>query len=546
MPTKFYENTLTTKFIKQLVATTNVPLISTWKPGDFAIRGMFYLTKGAIWKCQHTGFPSNINDVCPENHVSHKSGAYTSEELRFFVRVSPYVFGEEYYGITGRYQSKELGYDPTTHFYLGQYLRMMRDVYDLDLMPFYNCYGGEYISDIDFNPNGEVFTSSSKNSPYKILSVPVKFGKTYMISIESDFPIECICCIYGSKGYLKELTNNLNNIENVSNPSGSNTYKKFQRTQFQNPILYKTVSWHQLYSQFWDSNLDGNDETKYIDEDYKLINDKSYDQGLGQFEKYLRLLIKVPKSNKSSVVVIEGDYPVVNTFESPNTSSVTWSNQYLHGTTINSKTVTGEWVRPEIISVKTKPIYSNIVAHIKDNNKKKEFSIPVFGEYKFENLESLKDLTLNNYVRENYGVLFDHSILENIFINLKLKYQEAPTFEISKSPLFSPLSLLQISDGNIYAFSNRLIEYLTQNAISHLDDFGKNIERVQSYSKSEMNQIKNHSRYTGALVPGVWDKDFQKYLFDLTRDSKILNSKLDLTGYVDKDTETVITRGQKV
>jgi hypothetical protein len=38
---------------------------------------------------------------------------------RFFTRVSPYVFGDEYYNITGRYVSNTLGYDATTHFYLG-------------------------------------------------------------------------------------------------------------------------------------------------------------------------------------------------------------------------------------------------------------------------------------------------------------------------------------------------------------------------------------------------------------------------------------------
>ena len=234
MYTKFYDNTIITKFIKELVAKTNVPFISTWKPGDFAIRGSFYLTKDAIWKCQHTGWPDNINDICPKDHISHKSGNYSEEDLRFFKRVSPYVFGEEYYGITGKYESKILGYDATTHFYLGQYLRMMRDIYDLDLMPFYNCFGNEYVSDIDFNDKGEVSSSLSKDNNYKILSIPVKFGKTYMISIDSETPVECICAIYGSKGFLKELTENLNSVnENINedNPQ-HNTYMKFQRTQF--------------------------------------------------------------------------------------------------------------------------------------------------------------------------------------------------------------------------------------------------------------------------------------------------------------------------
>ena len=115
---------------------------------------------------------------------------------------------------------------------------------------------------------------------------------------------------------------------------------------------------------------------------------------------------------------------------------------------------------------------------------------------------------------------------------------------ISKEPLFSPLGLLQVSDGNIYAFSDRLVEFLTQNAINHLDSFGKNIERVQQYSRSDINQIKNSSRYTGILVPGVWDEDFQRYLFNLTKDTRLDIHKVDLTGYVDRDIEKVISRGQ--
>jgi hypothetical protein len=73
------------------------------------------------------------------------------------------VFGDEYYNITGRYTSKILGYDADTHFYLGQYLRMMRDIFDLDMMPFYNCYCGDTLSDVDFDSKGNVYTSSANS-----------------------------------------------------------------------------------------------------------------------------------------------------------------------------------------------------------------------------------------------------------------------------------------------------------------------------------------------------------------------------------------------
>ena len=240
--------------------------------------------------------------------------------------------------------------------------------------------------------------------------------------------------------------------------------------------------------------------------------------------------------------------------------NVTWSNQYLYGTTVNSKTVTGEWIRPTVIKNQA------------NNYAKNDAEIKVTYEFKYEltdaNLSkqiSGKDTSqalsasisgndlksfLRQYIKDNY--------LEKHYPSFTSEQWHAITVEIfdieeiktnltqAKSPLLSPLGLLQVSDGNIYAFSDRLVEYLVQNVINHLDEFSKDIERIQTYSKSEINWLKNASRYYGDIVPGVWDKDFQRYLFDLVKDSKILGRHIDLTGYADKDTETIITRGQKV
>ena len=114
---KFYDNNIIAKFVKELMAKTKVPFISTWKPGDFAIRGMLYLTRDSIWECQHTGWPENIFAKCPKTHPAYNK-IKNEDDLRFFKRVSPYVFGEEYYNITGSYESKVLGYDPAARQFL--------------------------------------------------------------------------------------------------------------------------------------------------------------------------------------------------------------------------------------------------------------------------------------------------------------------------------------------------------------------------------------------------------------------------------------------
>lgn len=546
MYTKFYDNTIETKFIKQLVSNTNVPFISTWKPGDFAIRGMIYLTKDAIWRCNHTGFPDSINAICDTNThettLSNDGKTPIGEgvDVAYFTRISPYVFGQEYYNITGRYQSKILGYDADTHFYLGQYLRMMRDIFDLDMMPFYNCYCGETLSGVDFDQYG-VYTRSH-NSFYKVLSVPVRFGKKYMVAINSELPIELITVVYGRKGLMIDKTNNLNDIDEGV---GKSTYRKIQKCNFSHPFMYETKSWHQLYNNYIKGKYGKLEESS---DDAKIIDDSKYDQGLGQFEKYLRLLIKIPSNNTSSVVVIEGDYSLGIQKEDMPKNNITITNQSINYTTINSKTTDGSWIRPEIISnngtnFKT---YRYSVQIIDGNIKEGPNSFQsVFYDTSKTEGGSINEVT--DWIKEDYmqdkgytteeqkgSISFTVNATE---VNYKHKYQNI---------LSSPLGLLQLSDGNVYAFSNRLIEYLLQNVINPLDSFSGDISRIQKYSKSQQNKLKNGDTYSGYFTDGVWDDGLREYLLNLVRNTKYLQRKVDLNGYVDKDTEIIITRGQKV
>ena len=471
---------------------------------------MLYLTNDAIWKCNHTGFPNSIIDKCNLGKGSVVDGLTLmdthDQQVPYFTRICPYVFGDEYYNITGRYTSKILGYDSDTHLYLGQYLRMMRDIFDLDMMPFYNCYCGDTLSDVDFDSRGNVYTSSA-NSFYKIMSVPVRFGKTYTIAFNSELPVEMITVIYGRKGIIQSKTDNLNDIiSSNANYVSKNTYQSFQKMSFTHPVTIRTKSWHQLYKSYIRGKYG-----KLVDEapDVEMsIEDGNYDQGLGQFEKYLRLLIKVPSNNKSSLVVLEGDYGLGQKQESGNVNSVTFTNQSIWDSTVNSKTVSGDLIRPKYIKNKLKP---------KDSS--------VLNEYE-------------NYNGEEKTVIWSDS---NTNILFEDNHEPYPI-----SPLLSPLGLLQLSDGNNYAFSNRLIEYLLQNVINPLDEFTKDIERIQVYATSIENKIKNKSTYTAAYTPGVWDYSLREYLFNLVKDSIYVRKRVDLTGYVDKDAETVITRGQRV
>lgn len=66
-------------------------------------------------------------------------GPQIDTDLEFFEVLEPYVEGEEYFGITSNYNSNTSSYDAETHEYLGNYLRMYRDLHNIDLMSYYNC-----------------------------------------------------------------------------------------------------------------------------------------------------------------------------------------------------------------------------------------------------------------------------------------------------------------------------------------------------------------------------------------------------------------------
>lgn len=517
---KFYDDTIETKFIKQLVASTYVPFISTWKPGDFVVRDMMYLTKDSILKCNHTGYPRSVDDVCVSSQVVVNGQVVTLDSqhnvhrIPYFTKVSPYVFGKEYFNVTGRYVSNISGYDPTTHFYLGQYLRMMRDVFDLDMMPFYNCYCGETLHDVDFNKDSEVKFVKQRSSAYKIMSVPVKFGKTYMISIDCDSPVEVVTAIYGDRGLLHNATKNLNDILDYDSDYSSKdfrvyrTYRKYLNMRFSQPQVYRTKDWHQLYNTY---DIDSQGNLSYSD-DAILLSNKQYDQGLGQYEKYLRLLIKVPASNKSSLVVIEGDYGVgQNSRVISNSNSVTKLNFGIDDATINSKTISGDWVRPEYIQSYQAP--NGMLGKTPQQQK----------AYNDDANNSITTKTQKHLVGSSHGYIEEH-----------------------KKVMFSPMGLLQVNDGNSYAFSNRLIEYLLQNVICNMESFGKNIERIQQYASSDINRLVNDDLYLNSYIPGVWSVDLQEHLLDLARKTIHIPNKVDITGNVDKDVERVITRGQRV
>ena len=188
-----------------------------------------------------------------------------------YTKVSNYQFGQYYPKITEKFVSKYNYYDSETHYYLGQYLKCLRDIYGLDLMPFYNCFSYKTINDFHLISSG---IEKGNDTSKKLFAVPIRFNKKYTIAIDSNSRVLLKSIFYDYYG----LTYSINTIDEskLTYDINNETVKSYSGVAFNRPIVYSIENTDNEYYQ--------------------------------RMEKYLYLIIQVEASNSSSLVVLEGDY----------------------------------------------------------------------------------------------------------------------------------------------------------------------------------------------------------------------------------------------
>ena len=145
-------------------------------------------------------------------------------------------------------------------------------------MPLYNCFSNRLCQKLSlefdvYGTGGYTASFDASNAKYKIYMMPVKLFKQYTIAIDSMSDVEVCCGLYGQYQYAKEY-------DEIS----KKTYQCFNSMTFGEPVLYDKIK-----------NLNA-----YLSIDNALE--------LAQHEQDLKLFIKLPASNKSAIVVLEGDY----------------------------------------------------------------------------------------------------------------------------------------------------------------------------------------------------------------------------------------------
>ena len=227
------------------------------------------------WKPYHAAYGSEHSKVHNKNANIHTPKGYA-----YNLKIRNY---------TKNLKIQNNVYDSYTHEYLGDYLRFQRDYRNINLMPLYNCFSNtlcprlnisfDVVEDVIDNATnkvtkkGYVAKFDTRETNYKIYMIPIKLFQKYTIAIDCFTDVEVCCGFYGKYQY-----------GSAYDTIAEDTYRCFNSMLFNKPVLYDPTAGLK----------------KYLDPRHPLE--------IAQHETDLKLFIKLPISNKSSIVILEGDY----------------------------------------------------------------------------------------------------------------------------------------------------------------------------------------------------------------------------------------------
>lgn len=326
--------------------------------------------------------------------------------------------GNKILGLTKTLKNPTTLYNYQTHEYLGDYLRFLRDYENINLMSMYNCFSNRLCNNVKFKlavNDTQELAVNAYDTNYKIYMLPVKLFENYTIAIDCYQGVELFCGFYNEK--LDMSAKALDLIKK--------TYQKVPKALFNQPFIYDKLDvkyWN------WDSeNTLTRVKINTTAGGHQVINTKGLQSTMSSTDKILRsevavreselkLFIKIPTTNTSSITVLEGDYHNFN--DSIYTVSTENGWQYFNNTT---------------------------VANFETKNCKA-------CKY-YENCSNKTEKICKNY--------------------------SLPDLNSRWFKPISKLQLLALNTGISYPFADRLIEYLVTNVILPNDPTPDNIIRLQ-------------------------------------------------------------------
>lgn len=289
---EFFTTSLQNSLIKEIIQSTPLPNVRTVRDGDVIVEGLTYIYKSYPIVCTKTGTIKNYSnklsnivledgqqyaefknidiqqsDSQSDSNIADKNALYKQADVS--IVDYNYKIGRHFANLTKMHVCKNSYYDQQTHELFGEYLRSLRDVYDINLMHLYNCFSYRLTDDLYFKYNKinqEYEVCYDEDTSLKVILVPVKFNKTYTIAVDCQQPMIVRPALYNHFGLISSVEEKYSNKFEIQTKN---------LCRFNNPFT---------------------------------ICISSEEKDLLQYEKFLYIILQLPKANNSSIVVLEGDY----------------------------------------------------------------------------------------------------------------------------------------------------------------------------------------------------------------------------------------------
>lgn len=222
--------------------------------------------------------------------------------------------GNKILGLTKTLKNPTTLYNYQTHEYLGDYLRFLRDYEGINLMSMYNCFSNRLCNNIKIgtdilnweiqkkiiNPETGAETTekivktasvTSYDSGYKIYMLPVKLFENYTVAIDCYQGVEMFCGFYNEK---------LDTSSAKAKDLIKKTYLKVPKALFSQPFIYDKLNvsyWN------WEAENTKVGSASTLSDISKILRSE-----VAVRESELKLFIKIPATNTSSIAILEGDY----------------------------------------------------------------------------------------------------------------------------------------------------------------------------------------------------------------------------------------------
>lgn len=512
MTVKFNKISTESNFIKSLLANTYLPLVRTIREGDYITEGRLYILKCNIIKCIKSGYIGSVQ-------VLHNT------PIAEWKNIGEYHFAEKNGKLCTNYVSNTGGYDSTTHEKLGEYLRALRDMYELNLMPLYNCFSNNLldahlvkVKRKDWERTNIIQTSARKET--KIYKVPIRFNTDYTICME-NVGLTTLAPAFIKNEHLLQAnnTNFGNNIDITSKYIGMHSEQcihNYANLTYKQPIKVRF-----------------NNKPEQIKEEIEYIDSADINKGLNESTLEVYFIHDPSIDSANFITRVNADYVV-----------------YYDTITNTIKQAKSTDTYKDNIKYYIQRVFENNKVYTLDELKDKTYRLTksVTKEYEI----SPSDCKLFDICEHNLYMLIqvpnnfigNITVLEGDYTDIE-STKEVVDYYINTMPQFvldalytHNLSLMHCDSIEPSPFSKSLIEYLLWNAMSDLDSINNNMDRLQGLMRYWFGDVAYHTHLTNFWQPyyrALVSRFSTEYHRGYVQDS---------LGYVDRKVEELMYKGK--